>query len=165
MVFAALDAVSPRAPSEYVFPPPMLLRVEAAVSERPWRDWLNAKLGLRLWVDLVKSESITPGPIDFRGAFDTALAVLLPDTGGYALCLRFRMLAGALGGSMAPGTPVIVEDVVFWRVDALCRRNNESERTGRVPVGARVVRGSRPSLGAVIIVSNFGPVTGATNGL
>ena len=38
LVFAALDAVRPRAPSVYVFPPPMLIRVEAAASERPWRD-------------------------------------------------------------------------------------------------------------------------------
>ena len=158
--------MSPRAPSLYVFPPPILIRVEAAASERPWRDCDIARLGLRLWVvGFVKSESITPGPIDFRGGFEIELAAALPDTGGYALCLRLRMLMGALGGSIAPDAPVVVDDMAFWRVDVLCRRNIDPDRTGRVPVGARVVMGGRPSVETASIVSSFGPVAGATNWL
>ncbi len=80
LAFAA-RAVARRAPSAAGFPTPtMLLRPNPPVSDTFWVDVEDARLGRRFCDALaVKSDSMTPGPIDLRGAF----AEMLPDIGGY----------------------------------------------------------------------------------
>ena len=84
-VFDALEVVGPRAPSVYLPPFPIFSRVDTAASDNPCADEFDAKLGRRLCVgmDLVKSASIEPAPIDLRGPLRGPLAAPVPDTGGY----------------------------------------------------------------------------------
>lgn len=80
LAFAA-RAVARRAPSVAGFPdPPMLVRPNPPTSDKVWLDVFDAILGRLLCDALVaKSESITPGPIDLRGALDEFVL----DMGGY----------------------------------------------------------------------------------
>ena len=80
LAFAA-RAVARRAPSVAGFPdPPILVRPNPPTFDKVWVDVLDAILGRRLCDALVvKSESIIPGPIDLRGAFDEFVL----DMGGY----------------------------------------------------------------------------------
>jgi hypothetical protein len=48
LVFAALDIVSPRPPSVYFPPFPILSRVETAASDKPCADEFETRLGRRL---------------------------------------------------------------------------------------------------------------------
>jgi hypothetical protein len=88
---------------------------------------------------------MTPGPIDFLGARE-AFAVPLPDIGGYALCRRVRMVNGALGGSMAPEAPEVVDEMLLCRVDVLCLRSREAVLAGRGPVTPRPAAVPFPSV-------------------
>lgn len=84
-VFAAREAVSPRAPSVKDGPPPTFTLVDTPpASDNPCAEVLEARLGRRLCATFVLSVSITPGPMDLRGAL-TAFAAALPDIGGYWL--------------------------------------------------------------------------------
>lgn len=56
--------------------------------------------------------------MDFRGALD-ALATELEEIGGYWLCRRVRMVSGALGGSIVPDAPEVVDDTLLCRVVTL----------------------------------------------
>lgn len=47
------------------------------------------------------------------------------------------MASGALGGSIAPEAPEVVEDTLLWRVEVLCRLNIEFVLAGLGPVGPR----------------------------
>ena len=109
LAFAA-RAVARRAPSVAVLPdPPILVRPDPT-SDKVWVDVVDAILGRRLCDALVvKSESITPGPIDLRGAFEE----FVPDMGGYWLCRRVRIARGALGGSTIPEAAEVVEEMLL----------------------------------------------------
>lgn len=126
------------------------MRVEAAASESPCREWLEAKLGRLLCADLAWSDSITPGPIDFLGAFAAGF-IEFPDIGGYWLVRRVRVPTGAAGGSIIPDTPEAVEEALLCRVDVLCLRRIEPDRRGRTGGGREAA--PRPSITAVSIVS------------
>jgi hypothetical protein len=80
LAFAA-RAVASRAPSVAGLPdPPILVRQNPPASDKVWLDVVDAILGRRLCEALaVKSDSITPGPIDLRGALDEFVL----DMGGY----------------------------------------------------------------------------------
>lgn len=138
----------------------MFMRVDTLVSDSPPADEFEARLGRRLCVGLVWSESTTPGPIDFRGAFEARLAAPLPEMGGYWLVRRVRIARGAAGGSIAPGVPDVVEETLLWRVDTLVRLRIDPDRIGRVPEVIRLVEGPRVSFDDVSIASigRFSPV-------
>ena len=127
MAFAA-RAVARRAPSVAGFADPIILLLpKLPVSDKFCIEML-AILG-RLLCDAlaVKSESITPGPMDLRGA----LLELLPDIGGYWLCRRERTVRGALGASIIVEFMDAVEEMLLWRVEVLCLRNIEPLLPGR----------------------------------
>lgn len=108
---------------------------------------LAARLGLRLW-DVLKDASASPppNPIDFR----CPLIPLLADIGGYWFCRRVRVVSGAVDGSMPPGTTEEVEDMLFCRVEVLCRLNSEPLRTG-LETGAPRLPKLFPSLESLVI--------------
>lgn len=101
--------------------------------------------------------SITPGPIDFRGALGT-FAVALPDTGGYWLCRRVREPRGALGGSIAPDAAEVVDEILDCLVEVLCRRSMEPVLASRVPVVPRAVTTPRPSDDSIASKGRFSPI-------
>lgn len=106
----------------------------------------------------MKSESITPGPIDLRGAL-AAFAAPLPEIGGYALCRRLRIARGALGGSMAPDAPDAVEETLLCRVDVLCLRpSNDPALAGCGLAEPRPMPVPLPSVMAATVL--FSPIFG-----
>jgi hypothetical protein len=138
----------------------MFIRVDTPVSDNPPADEVDARLGRRFCTGLVYSESVTPGPIDRRGAFEVTFAAPLPDIGGYWFCRRFRIARGAVGGSIFPDAPDVVEDKLLWRVEVLCLRRIDPALTGRVPDGTRPAAVGRPSFTDEFIVSTdrFAPI-------
>jgi hypothetical protein len=110
LAFAA-RAVARRAPSVAVLVDPTKLdRPKAPRSDIFWAEVLEVRLGRRLCEALAaKSDSITPGPMDLRGA----LVELLPDIGGYWLCRRVRPARGAAGGSIVPEVMDAVDEMLL----------------------------------------------------
>lgn len=97
--------------------------------------------------------------MDLRGAL-TAFEEALPEIGGYWLCRLFLIASGALGGSIAPEAPDVVEDTLLCRVEVLCRRKIELVLAGLGPVGPRPTTEVLASVIVVFVASVgfFSPV-------
>ena len=69
-------------------------------------------------------------------------------------------MSGPLGGSIAPDAAEVVEEILLFRVEVLCRRSIDPALAGRGPETARTPAAPLPSFEASIApTGRFSPVT------